>query len=86
MNSHPRPPSSTGDGPASGEKGGGRFRILQLQATDPGNFPMTWTLNTGPAGMYLDPNTSTLLWTPTADEVGYQPVTGKGKVTLYLSH
>jgi large repetitive protein len=45
-----------------------------LTATDPGGFPMTWTLDYGPTGMVLDPSTNTLLWTPTADEAGYQPV------------
>ena len=35
-----------------------------LTATDPGNCPLTWTLNAGPTGMVLDPNTNSLIWTP----------------------
>ena len=45
-----------------------------LTATDPGNFPMSWTLNAGPTAMVLDSNTNSLIWTPFAVQVGGQNV------------
>src|SRR5207249_1044641 len=36
--------------------------------------PLTWTLNAGPTGMVLDPNTNALIGTPTPDQGGtFQP-------------
>ena len=35
-----------------------------------GNSPWSGRSNAGPAGMVLDPNTNTLIWTPTPDQAG----------------
>ncbi len=43
-------------------------------AVDPGLRPVQYALEAGPVGMSLDPQTGTLLWTPTIMQVGPQRV------------
>jgi len=45
------------------------------RATDVDNDPLSWSLVAGPTGMAIDPVSGIVLWTPTADELGTQPVT-----------
>jgi RHS repeat-associated protein len=54
--------------------------------TDPDGDTLAFSLATAPAGMAIDPVSGTILWTPTAAEVGPQAVTivasdGRGGVT-----
>jgi hypothetical protein len=35
--------------------------------------PLVWTLESGPAGMVLDPATNALIWTPTAAQANTTP-------------
>src|SRR5262249_12499350 len=45
-----------------------------VEAIDPGNLPLTYSLLSAPSGMAIDPNTGALTWTPTAAQTGAQSV------------
>ncbi len=44
-------------------------------ATDPGDDPLTWSLGSAPADMTIDPASGQLDWTPTASDLGENPIT-----------
>ncbi len=46
----------------------------QLEAIDPDQDALIWSLETGPDSMSLDPQLGTLRWTPRADQVGIHNV------------
>jgi hypothetical protein len=48
---------------------------IGLQINDASNTPSTYTVVSAPAGVSIDPNTGTVNWVPTADEVGNAPLT-----------
>lgn len=52
----------------------GRTYQYQLAARDPEGDPVTWSLDTAPAGMSIDPLRGTIRWTPAADQTGSHPV------------
>lgn len=59
------------------------------QANDYNKDALTWSLPVGPAGMTIDPATGVVTWTPTADNLGANPVrivvTDSGGATATLS-
>lgn len=46
-----------------------------LEASDPENGPLTYSLVTAPAGMTIDETTGLILWTPAADQAGNHNIT-----------
>jgi MYXO-CTERM domain-containing protein len=42
--------------------------VYQAIAVEPGDDTLVWTLNSGPAGMLIEPTTGLLTWTPTTDQ------------------
>jgi subtilisin family serine protease len=42
---------------------------IHLTASNPGNLPLHWSVGNLPKGAWYDPNTLTLFWKPTADQV-----------------
>jgi hypothetical protein len=67
-----QPPSIVSNPPQTATVG--VLYAYNLQGTDPDNDPLTWSLDTGPAGMSIDPTLGTVRWTPTADQLGMQNV------------
>jgi sugar lactone lactonase YvrE len=60
-----------------------------LAATDPDGDPLTYKLVKGPPDMYLDPNTSTLTWYVTSEDIGDYDIVlevsdGQGGVTQQM--
>src|SRR5262249_37917001 len=53
----------------------GRPYQYHFRAQDAEDDPLTFQLTTAPAGMSVDPVTGILSWTPTAAQLGPQPVT-----------
>jgi fibro-slime domain-containing protein/RHS repeat-associated protein len=49
--------------------------IYDVEAVDPDNDPITYSLVAGPSGMSIDPNSGLLVWDPTAAQAGSYPVT-----------
>ena len=65
----------------------GQLFRYDAKATDPDNDPLTYDLVVKPDGMGVDPTTGTVVWTPTASQLGPQNVTlrvqdGRGGVDL----
>ena len=46
-----------------------------VAATDPEGSPVSFSLPTAPAGMSIDPASGLIQWTPTAAQLGSNPVT-----------
>ena len=67
-----QPPSITSNPPQAATVG--NLYAYDLKGSDPDNDPLTWSLDTAPQGMSIDPSLGTLRWTPTADELGSQNV------------
>ncbi len=67
-----QPPSITSNPPQAATVG--NLYAYDLKGSDPNNDPLTWSLDTAPQGMSIDPGLGTLRWTPTADELGSQNV------------
>ena len=42
----------------------------KIEATDPENTAITYSLRRGPATMFVDPTTGTVTWTPTTSDIG----------------
>jgi streptogramin lyase len=60
-----------------------------LAASDPDGDPLTYELVSGPPDMFLDPNTLTLTWYVTSEDIGEHPIVlevddGKGGVTVQM--
>ncbi len=51
-----------------------RLYRYDLTATDPEGDVLFWSLETGPAGMAIDEETGTLLWTPALEQIGSHEV------------
>jgi RHS repeat-associated protein len=80
-----QPPSFTSTPPTTATVG----QLFRYNATafDPDFDPLSFDLVVKPAGMGVDPTTGTVVWVPTADEVGPQDVTlrvqdGRGGLDL----
>jgi Putative Ig domain/Bacterial Ig domain len=52
----------------------GQHYIYPADASDVDADVLTWDLPVKPAGMSVDPHTGIVVWTPTMDQVGSQPV------------
>src|SRR5207245_7841340 len=50
----------------------GQLFAFTMTGYDPDGDPVTWKLVSPPTGASIDPNRGTILWTPTADQVGSQ--------------
>lgn len=46
-----------------------------VTATDPDGDPVTFGLTNAPGGMVLNPTTGEIVWAPTADQIGPNPIT-----------
>jgi hypothetical protein len=66
------PPAFTTIPPTAGAVG--QLYRHQAAATDPDGDPVHYTLVSGPAGMVVDPVSGLVVWMPSTDEVGSQPV------------
>ncbi|HUE70455.1 MAG TPA: putative Ig domain-containing protein [Pirellulaceae bacterium] len=67
-----QPPSITSTPPQAATVG--RQYAYDAAATDPDGDPLTWSLDTAPAGMSIDPARGTIRWVPTSDQTGEQSV------------
>ena len=63
----------------------GRPYALDLKGFDEDNDLLTWSLVTAPRGVSLDALSGRLRWTPTADQLGAQPVVVRVQDTLGAS-
>lgn len=61
--------------PASTQADVGVAYTYAVQATDPGNLPLTYSLTAAPAGMAIDPATGLVSWTPASGQTGNKTVT-----------
>ena len=67
-----QPPSITSTPPQAATVG--RQYAYDAAGIDPDGDPLTWSLDTAPAGMSIDPARGTIRWTPTSDQTGEQSV------------
>ena len=52
----------------------GAFYRYDLRGSDPDGDPLIWSLDQAPSGMSIDSQSGTIVWTPTADQLGTQYV------------